>query len=66
MSLPIVAADGTVRASLLIVRRDTLGERNLIATSAPLDGGSAAFAPVDARMLVVARHASPPDFLSRG
>lgn len=58
-----VAADGTVRAPVLVIRRDALGLRDLVATSVD---ATMQFAPVKAPMLVVARSVSPPRFLGRG
>jgi hypothetical protein len=48
-----VEPDGTVRIPVLLVRRDALGDRVLVASSP--DG---IFGPVDARMLVVPRTVS--------
>jgi Tol biopolymer transport system component len=56
-----VAADGTLRVQELIVRRDLLGLRKIVAAS-PTD----LFSPVDNTMLVVPRTESPPRFLGRG
>ncbi|MEO9326050.1 hypothetical protein ABFT23_21330 [Nocardioides sp. C4-1] len=56
-----VAADGTVRVPLLVVRHDLLGVRLLTATSV---GGL--FTPVDAELLVVPRTLAPPSFNGRG
>jgi hypothetical protein len=56
-----VQPDGTMRASLLIVRRDELGDRSLVARSVPR-----LFANVDGPLLVVARLMTAPDFRSRG
>lgn len=56
-----VDADRTVRFSVLVVRRDRLGERTLDATSP--DG---AFGLVQGDLLVVARSSSPPELIARG
>ncbi|MDN5779269.1 MAG: hypothetical protein L0H96_20455 [Humibacillus sp.] len=58
-----VAADGTIRATqILIFRRDQLGPRNLVAT-ATTEG---LFAPVQDPMMVAPRTVAPPaDFASR-
>jgi Tol biopolymer transport system component len=56
-----VAADGTMRASLLLVRRDRLGDRTLTATSVTDE-----FSPVTGEMLVVLRTMQPPDLVGRG
>ena len=56
-----VAADGTMRASLLVVRRDLLGKRRLVASS-----DSDEFSPVTGPLLVVLRLLSAPGFLGRG
>lgn len=56
-----VAADGTVRAALLIVRRDRLGERRLVARSVTDE-----FSPVRADLLVVLRLMTAPTLLGRG
>lgn len=55
-----IAADGTVRAQMLVVRADQLGVRVLVARSA-----NGLFTPVSGPMLVVPRTESPPDFLGR-
>jgi uncharacterized repeat protein (TIGR01451 family) len=55
-----VAADGTLRVPLLIVRRDQLGTRLAVATNA-----QQLFSEVSAPMLVVPRSESPPRFLGR-
>jgi hypothetical protein len=55
-----VAADGTVQAQMLVLRRDDLGVRQLILT-----GPAGRFSPVQADMLVVPRSESPPRFLGR-
>jgi hypothetical protein len=56
-----VAADGTMRAPLLLVRHDLLGNREIVATST-----TGAFGEVRGPMLVVERLATAPDFLARG
>lgn len=56
-----VAPDGTIRTSILIVRREQLGERTITATSQ-----TAEFAPVTGDALVVLRTMSPPDLVGRG
>ncbi|TAM82295.1 MAG: hypothetical protein EPN43_13785 [Jatrophihabitans sp.] len=56
-----VAADGTLNAPMLVVGRDVLGPRVIVATSV---GGK--FSPVQATMLVVPRTEAPPGFLGRG
>ena len=56
-----VERDGTMRASLLIVRRDRLGKRKLDATST-----TSLFSPVRGPLLVATRMMTPPDFRGRG
>ncbi|MCU1693399.1 MAG: hypothetical protein JWM64_2490 [Frankiales bacterium] len=56
-----VEADGTVRQPVLVLRRDTLGERQIT-----LGGEPGRFGPVEASMLVVPRSLAPPRFLGRG
>ncbi|GAA1532065.1 hypothetical protein GCM10009788_39040 [Nocardioides humi] len=56
-----VAADGTVRLPVFIVRRDQLGERLLTATSETDE-----FTPVEGGLLVVLRSFAPPDLVGRG
>jgi hypothetical protein len=57
----IVDDDGTVRFSVLVVRRDRLGERTLDATSP-----AALFGLVQGDLLVVPRSSSPPVLIARG
>ena len=57
-----VAADGTLRAPMLIVRGDRLGSRLLVATSTEPGG----FDPVSTPMLVVPARLRAPTFLDRG
>jgi Tol biopolymer transport system component len=57
----IVAADGTLRVQVLIVRRDLLGARDIVASSP-----AHLFSKVKGTMLVVPRTESPPRFLGRG
>jgi opacity protein-like surface antigen len=56
-----VAADGTLRVQVLIVRRDLLGARDIVASSP-----AHLFSKVKGTMLVVPRTESPPRFLGRG
>jgi hypothetical protein len=56
-----VAEDGTVRSSILIVRREQLGQRAITATSETDE-----FDPVTGDGLVVLRTLSPPDLVGRG
>ncbi|WP_258726280.1 hypothetical protein [Cellulomonas sp. NS3] len=56
-----VDSEGTVRFSVLVVRRDRLGARTLDATSP--DG---LFGLVRGDLLVVARSSSPPELIARG
>ena len=56
-----VAADGTMRAHLLIVRHDLLGSRLILANST-----KALFSEVEGPMLVANRLAMAPGFLGRG
>jgi uncharacterized repeat protein (TIGR01451 family) len=57
-----VAADGTLRVPVLIMRGDdALGDRVVVARSV-----DRLFAPLRAEILVVPRSLSPPDFLGRG
>jgi hypothetical protein len=56
-----VAADGTLRVPMLIVGRDQLGPRKIVAASIDHRFGS-----VDNTMLVVPRTESPPNFIDRG
>jgi hypothetical protein len=57
-----VAADGTLRVPVLIMRGDdALGDRVVVARSV-----DQLFAPLRAEILVVPRSLSPPDFLGRG
>ncbi|MFC5730647.1 MULTISPECIES: DUF11 domain-containing protein [Nocardioides] len=56
-----VAPDGTIRNSILIVRREQLGERTITATSQTTE-----FAPVTGDALVVLRTMSPPHLVGRG
>ena len=56
-----VAADGTVEAPMLVVRRDELGPRQAV-----LQGKPGRFAAVRANMLVVPNTEQPPRFLGRG
>ena len=56
-----VSEQGTVRAPMLIVRRDLIGNRLITATSA-----TELFTPVAGGMLVVPRTLGPPDFDGRG
>lgn len=56
-----VDGEGTVRFSVLVVRRDRLGARTLDATSP--DGR---FGLVQGDLLVVARSSSPPELVARG
>jgi hypothetical protein len=60
-----IEADGTeLRRGLLLVRRDQLGTREIIVTSAD---GEKLFGEIRARVLVVARPVAPmPDFIGRG
>jgi len=63
MTSAVVLADGTFGGPVLILRRDQLGERELIASSPAVPR---AFVATKATMLVVPRNLSPPDFLGRG
>ncbi|TNM39693.1 hypothetical protein FHP29_12565 [Nocardioides albidus] len=56
-----VAADGTLRTSILILRRDQIGKRVLTATST-----TEQFGPVTGDLLVVLRTLSPPELIGRG
>ena len=56
-----VAADGTLRVQVLVVRRDLLGARDIVASSP-----AHLFSKVKGTMLVVPRTESPPRFLGRG
>jgi hypothetical protein len=57
----IVARDGTLRAALLVVRRDVLGDRKL-----EVSDPECTFSPVRGRLLVVLRLLTAPDFIGRG
>lgn len=56
-----VESDGTLRLPVLVLRRDSLGQRQ-----AELTGAPGLFGAVKAPMLVVARPLAPPRFLGRG
>ncbi|KRA29554.1 MULTISPECIES: DUF11 domain-containing protein [unclassified Nocardioides] len=56
-----VLDDGTIRRSLLILRREQLGGRTITATSTTEE-----FTPVTGDILVVLRSLSPPDLVGRG
>jgi hypothetical protein len=56
-----VAADGTFTASLLVLGKDQLGPRDVVAE--PQSGPS--FGPVRAPFLVVPGSIGPPDFIGR-
>ena len=56
-----VDSDGTVRAPLLVVRHDLLGNREVEARSV-----LGQFSPVRGPMLVTERLATAPEFLTRG
>lgn len=56
-----VDTDGTVEASVLVVRRDQLGVRKLV-----LRGPAGRFGEIETKMLVVPRTEAPPRFLGRG
>jgi Tol biopolymer transport system component len=56
-------ADGEYAGPLLVLRRDQLGTRTLIATSV---ASTPKFQPTKADLLVVPRRLAPPDFLGRG
>lgn len=56
-----VAEDGTLRASLLVVRRDRLGPRTLVATSL-----TDSFSPLEGDLLVALRLMTGPGLFGRG
>lgn len=56
-----VAEDGTLRASLLVVRKDRLGPRQLVATST-----TESFEPLTGDLLVALRLMAGPELLGRG